>query len=597
MEQALIGLISILVLGISAQWLAWRLRIPSIVILILFGFLIGPVFKILNPDALLGELLFPLVSISVAIILFEGGLSLKIAELKKVGGVVRNLVSVGVLIAWALGSFGAWAFLGMDLPLAVLLGSILVVTGPTVIGPLLRSIHLSSKTASILKWEAMLNDPIGAILAVLVFEAIVTGGFQELTSQAIMGLLLTIGVGTLLGVITAWILSKMLERYWIPDFLQSVVALMMVVITFGLSNSFQAESGLVAVTVMGIWMANQKKAAIKHIIVFKENLRILLIASLFIILAARLDLKYFIHIGFSSLLFLLFLVFLVRPIVVWISAWGSGLNWREKTFLSWMHPRGIIAAAVVSVLALHLEKAGYRNADQLVSITFFIIVSTVVLYGLTGPGLAHILKVAHLKPQGVLILGAHDWARKLASAIQEYGFEILMVDSNAYHVQAARRAGLNAVSGDILSESVVEGMELEGTGRFLALTPNEEINSLAALRFGELLGRSEVFQLPVSSKESEEGSAFFSRLHGRFLFSSKANYDHLNVLFRQKGHLHKFPMTEAYGYKEFTEEYQDNALPLFIMTKTGEMKMMTAEKPPTPQAGHSLVALMYEPIK
>jgi len=179
MEQALIGLISILVLGISAQWLAWRLRIPSIVILILFGFLIGPVFKILNPDALLGELLFPLVSISVAIILFEGGLSLKIAELKKVGGVVRNLVSVGVLIAWALGSFGAWAFLGMDLPLAVLLGSILVVTGPTVIGPLLRSIHLSSKTASILKWEAMLNDPIGAILAVLVFEAIVTGGFQE----------------------------------------------------------------------------------------------------------------------------------------------------------------------------------------------------------------------------------------------------------------------------------------------------------------------------------------------------------------------------------------------------------------------------------
>ncbi len=592
MEHALIGLISILVLGVSAQWMAWRIRMPSIVLLIVFGFLIGPVFKVLNPDYLLKDLLFPLVSISVAIILFEGGLSLKLSELKKVGGVVRNLVSIGVLITWVLATLGARFILNMELPLAVLLGAIFTVTGPTVIVPLLRSIHLNAKTASILKWEAMLNDPIGAILSVLVFESIVTGAFHELTNQAILGMFSTLFVGIILGIAAGWLLAVLLERYWIPDYLQSVTSLMFVVVVFGLSNSFQPESGLVAVTVMGVWLANQKKAAIKHIIEFKENLRVLLIASLFIILAARLDLKYLIHIGASSFLFLGFLILVVRPAAIWASSFRSDLSWKEKAFLAWVQPRGIVAAAVVSVLALHLEQAGYRNADQLVAITFFIIVTTVVICGLTAPGVAKMLQVANVKPQGLLILGAHDWARTLANALKENGFEIMMVDTNWYQVQAARRAGLNAIFGDILSDEVTDTLDLQGVGHFLALTPNEEVNSLAALRFAEIFGRAEVFQLPVSSKESEEGSAYLTRLHGRFLFSPKANFDHIQGMFRQKGHLQKISFTEEYGMRQFQDEYRDKALPICLVTAEGELKMMTAEKPPTPQAGQALIALI-----
>jgi len=340
----LVELVLILVIGVTAQWLAWRLRLPSILLLLVFGFVAGPITGLLNPDKLLGNLLFPWISVSVAIILFEGGLSLKFRELKKTGGVVRNLVLIGVPITWAVTTWSAWTILGLDFKLALLLGAILVVTGPTVIGPLLRHLRPSSRISSILKWEAIINDPLGVILAILVFEAILAGGFQVEPQTLLMGLLKTSVIGIALGVIAALMMVFLLKRYLIPDYLQSAVSLMMAVGVFSLSNQFQAESGLLAVTVMGILIVNQKDIDIQHIIEFKENLRVLLISSLFIILAARLDLIYLTHIEWSSWIFLAILVFVARPLAVLISTLGSGLNWKEKLFLSWMAPRGIIAA-------------------------------------------------------------------------------------------------------------------------------------------------------------------------------------------------------------------------------------------------------------
>nr|HQV33557.1 cation:proton antiporter [Calditrichia bacterium] len=342
-ETLLIDLSLIIVLGIAAQWIAWRLKIPSILILLVFGFLGGPVTGVLNPDHLFGELLFPVVSISVALILYEGGLTLKKSEIMAVGGVVRNLISIGLLVTWTLTTLCAYYILALSLPLAILFGAILVVTGPTVILPLLRMIRPRGNINSILKWEGMLNDPIGALLAVLVFESILAGGLREITFLALGGLAKMVLVGGGIGLLTGYLMMTLLRRRLVPEFLQNAVSISLVVFAFAGSNHFQAESGLFAVTLMGIFLANQKKVTVAHIIEFKENLRVLLLSGLFILLAARLERDAFAALGWQGVFFLVALITVVRPAAIFLSTMGSGLNWREKVFLSAMAPRGIVA--------------------------------------------------------------------------------------------------------------------------------------------------------------------------------------------------------------------------------------------------------------
>lgn len=255
-EDLLVGLASIIVLGIVAQWLAWRLRLPSILLLLIFGFVAGPVTGFLDPDALLGNLLLPIVSLSVAVILFEGGLSLKIAEVRETGSVVRNLISAGVLFTWVISATAAHFILGLNWDLAMPLGAVLVVSGPTVILPLLRYVRPTGQVSSVLKWEGILIDPIGAMLAVLVFEAILVGEVEEATTLAVIGLLKTVLIGGAVGVLGAYVMISLLKRYWIPDFLQEVVSLTWVVSAFTASNLLRTESGLLAVTVMGVALAN-----------------------------------------------------------------------------------------------------------------------------------------------------------------------------------------------------------------------------------------------------------------------------------------------------------------------------------------------------
>ena len=287
-QLVLISLAGIIVLGIVAQLLAARLRLPSILILLIFGFLAGPVSGFLRPDELFGQLLFPFISISVALILYEGGLSLKVSDLPRVGGVVRNLVTIGALLTWGIGTVAAYLIFDLDFGLATLLGAVLVVTGPTVIGPLLRHIRPAGSVGSILMWEGIVIDPIGAVLAVLVFEAI-SGGGQGTTAHLSVTIVKTVVFGGGLGLLAAALLTLLIHRYWVPDFLQNAVSLMLVVAAFTGANVLQHEAGLLAVTVMGIALANQKYVDIKHIVEFKENLRVLLISSLFILLAARLQ--------------------------------------------------------------------------------------------------------------------------------------------------------------------------------------------------------------------------------------------------------------------------------------------------------------------
>ncbi|MCW8813584.1 MAG: cation:proton antiporter, partial [Chlorobium sp.] len=558
-EEKLIELASIAVLGIVAQWLAWRLRFPSILFFLVIGFIAGPVTGFLHPDGLMGELLLPIVSISVALILFEGGLTLRLGELRDVGRVVITLIIVGAIITWIIASAAAHYILMLDLRLSILLGAILIVTGPTVIGPLLSHVRPLKRVSTILKWEGILIDPVGAILAVLVFEAIIAGEISEASTVIFLGILKTLLIGGVIGFGMARLLLLLMKKFLIPDILQESVAFVMVIAAFVFSNILQPESGLLTVTLMGLFMDNQKLVSIKHIVEFKENLRVIIISSIFILLAARLQFSDFENFDLSTIAFLGVLIFIARPLSVFISTIGSKLNWRERTFISWMAPRGIVAAAVASVFALKLSINGESGAEVLVPITFLVIVVTVTIYGLTSSPVAMLLRIKQAKPQGILFVGAHSWARSIAKLLKEKKFNIIMVDTNKVNISAARLDGLTAFLGSILSEHISDELDLDGIGKLMALTPNDEANSLAALHMADAFERGEMYQLPPLSEKSGKELDFSAKhLRARFLFGKGINYFHLNSLFQNGWTLKSTGITDSFSYDDMKKNYNEN---------------------------------------
>lgn len=591
-EYLLVGIASIIILGIGAQWLAWRLRLPSILVLLVVGFIAGPVTGFLNPDELLGDTLFPIVSLSVALILFEGGLSLKFAEVRQTGRIVRNLVTVGALVTWVLATAAAYLLLELELPLALLFGAILVVTGPTVIIPLLRHVRAVGRISSIIKWEGILNDPIGAVLAVLIFEAIAISGLQNTVITVVTALVQTLLIGFSLGALGAGVLTFALKRYWVPDSLQNGVILMVVLGVFVASNIVQEEAGLFTVTLMGILLANQKAFDIRHIIEFKENLVVILLSNLFIILAARLQLTDLAHLGPRSLLFLLALIVIVRPAAVFLSTVGTGLGWSEKLFLSWMAPRGIVAAAVTAVFALELaEHAGYTKAEIMVPEMFLVIVGTVLIYGLSAGPLGRRLELARPNPQGILIVGAHAWARDIGLALQTAGYHVLLVDRNRANIRATRMAGLPTLHGDILSETILGEIEMGRIGRFLGLTANNAVNALASLHLTELFGQANVYQLPPPENkgQAERESLPF---RGRYLFAPDAYYAHLDHHFETGGVIKSTQLSNEFKYNDFLEYYNHKVIPLFIIDEQGNLSVVTTDYQRTPLPGHTIIALV-----
>jgi NhaP-type Na+/H+ or K+/H+ antiporter len=592
-EDTIYGLVMVIGFGILAQWMAWRLKLPSILFLLIFGFLAGPITGLLDPDKLFGDLLLPVVSISVAIILFEGGLTLRISELRETANMVRNMITIGVLVTWLATAALAYFILHLNLTLSVLMGAILVVTGPTVIGPLLRHIRPVGRVGNIIKWEGILNDPVGVLLAVLVFEAVLAGELQEASALIFFAVLKTLFFGVVVAGIGSVLLTFLLRRYWIPDFLQEAATLTIMVIVFVISNHFQEESGLFAVTIMGIVLANQKKVSIQHIVDFKENLRVLIISSLFIILAARMQLSDLAYIDWNSVLFLIALILVVRPLAVALSSIKSDLNWKMRLFVAWMAPRGIVAAAISAVFALRLSEVGVPQTEYLVPIIFMVIIGTVGVYGSTAPLLARWLKIGETDPQGVTIVGAHSWARDIAKALREEGFKVLLIDSNRHNEYISRMEGLNTYHGSVLSEYIFDELEFDGIGRLIALTSNDEANSLAALHFSELFGRAEVFQLvPDDLEEDEEEEFSPQHLRGRFLFGKGVHYAYLTERFTRGAVIKKTKLTRDFDYAAFKKLYGQSAIPLFSVTETGKLQVFTAELSPEPQTGQTLISVV-----
>lgn len=587
-EQILTALAGILVLGIGSQWIAGRLKVPSILLLLAAGILAGPVTGFIVPEKLLGNLVLPIVSLSVGVILFEGAMSLRIAELREIGRPLFLLLTVGVVITGVCCGLGAYYILEFNVTLSMLLGAILTVTGPTVVGPMLRHIRPIGRVGTLARWEGIVVDPVGAILAVLVFagsRSTITAGMDDAAVQGALGFLLTFVVGTCVGTVAAIALRELLRRHWIDDHLQSPVTLMLVIVAFAVSNRLLHESGLVAVTVMGLIMANQQVVAVRHIVEFKENLSVLLISSLFILLAARLDLGRFAEFGWRGPAFVAFVILLVRPVSVLISTIGCGLPIRERLFLSWLAPRGIVAAAVASVFALQFEEG-----DQFVAATFMIIVGTVVVYGLTAGWVARRLGLSIDNPQGVLIVSAHAGARAIGHALSKLNIRVLLVDTEPQHVGTARMEGLPTFLGNVLSEALHEA-NLGGLGRLISMTANDEVNLLAAERGAELFGRKASYRLSVGDAPIAGQDHSVDVLAGRVLFSDDATYTELDRRFSRGDVIKATKITEEFGVDQFHEQYSD-ALVMFLLDATGKLTICSTDTKCAPEPGQTIIALV-----
>lgn len=594
----LFGVALLLILGVGAQWLAWQSRLPSIVLLLLAGFVAGPVFGLLDPAVVQGEWVYPFVSISVGIILFEGGLNLRLSELREVGGPIRNLVTVGVLITWLLGTTAVYWVESFNLALSLLTGAILVVTGPTVIVPLLRQIRPRGRIGAVAKWEGITIDPIGAILSVLVLETILLlhepgASSPNVTVAALhvfKGLGLAVGASIVAGGGAAAILVATLRRRLVPDFLRNPLTLTLVVVAFVSAEAIQHEAGLLTTTLMGVAVANQKYVPVQRIIEFKENLQVLLLGVLFVVLSARLDLSAFEHVGLRTLLLTAILILIVRPLAVLISCAGTDLSWSEQSFLAWLAPRGIVAAAVASLFGFELQEIFPEAADALVPVVFIVIVATVTIYGLTIGPLASRLGLADPNPEGILFVGAEDWVCRIAKPLHQLGIPVHLVDSNPDHVERAHHHGLPAERADVLSESTLEELDLSGIGRLLITIPNDEVASLAALHLSEIFESNDIFQLPARSHRRHGEPDLPRHLRGHLLFGGETSCHEIRDWLDNDRDVYVVNLDGPLSADTFQECLWPEAFPMFIV-RNNRLLILSEEEPTQPQDGDQVVLI------
>jgi hypothetical protein len=437
-----------------------------------------------------------------------------------------------------------------------------------------------------------MNDPVGAVLAVLIFESILAGGFAEVTMVMIGGIFKTIILGSLLGILGAYALVWMLRLRMLPDYLSNPATLMMVFCVFTVTNLIQSESGLLAVTVMGIVLANQKKVSLQHIVEFKENLRVLLISVLFIILAARLKFTDLQLLGTESIIFLIILIILVRPLAVWASTFLSVISWKDRLFLSWMAPRGVVAAAVTSLFALELSNLGTPQAEKLVPLIFLVIIGTISIYGLTAAPLARRLGIANPNPQGCLIIGAHISGRTIGKILKQQGYPLLLVDTNWNNLAASRMEGLPTHYGSILSENILDDLDLTGIGRLLALTANTEVNSLAALYFSKIFSTSEVYQLAIESDKEKSSKKVSRNLRGRILFNQSFTYEFMMRNMSESETVQTIQITTEFNFGDFQTQFiQGQPIPLFLIEDNKKLNIYAEGNQPVPKAGDILIYL------
>ena len=588
----MLSLSGILVLGIFAQWLAWKIKLPAILPLILIGLFLGPISTLFTPDGqkLLsgddifnGELLFSFVSISVGVILFEGGLTLNIKEIRKVADSVRNILTIGVLITWIGGTLAAHYVFGLGFKISFLFGALIIVSGPTVITPILRNVRPTEKINAILKWEAILIDPLGALIAVLAYEFVITAKTQnEYTFYALKEFILTISMGLFIGGAAAIFLYYLLKKNRIPEYLRNVVTLAIVITVFAVSDFLMKESGLLSVTVMGIIMANLKIEQLKNILSFKEDVSIILISVLFLLLSTRIQLEEINRLGVNSIWLFLVIILIIRPVSIFFSTIKSNLKFKEKLFISWIGPKGIVAAAVASLFSIELMREGIQmsektqqDANMLLPLVFMMIVGTVVLQGSSAKLVAKWLGVIRKERQGILFIGATEVARKIAAYLRSQGLYVILSDTSQENLFEARKLGLKVFEGNILKDDIFYVIDLSSVGRVLAMTPNSEINTLALKKFEPEFGKDNVFRV-MSKRESEITDL---ERPGNLLFGARADPFTLDEIFKEKPRFLSKVNTVDSGFQDWLEINWNKIIPLFVKSPAGKFNFISRDMP------------------
>ncbi|WP_417669896.1 cation:proton antiporter [Roseibium sp.] len=577
---ALIGLI-----GIGAQWIAWRFQLPAIVILLVFGVLAGPATGLLQPDEMFGSLMQPLVGLAVAIILFEGGLTLNFQEISGTSKAVRRLVVIGGPVAFALGALNAYYIGGLSLWPALIFAGILVVTGPTVVIPLLRQASLAQRPASLLRWEAILADPVGALIAVLFYEAfLVVSGAHE-----IEGVALRVVLALALGLGGGWLLGRYLIRMFIgghvPEYLKVPIILVAVLAAYALSNMVLEESGLLTVTVLGVALGNSKIASLTEVKRFKELMTILLVSGVFILMTASLDLATLVaDLDLRAAAFLLVLLFVVRPLSVLIATIGCDLPLKERLFVGWIAPRGIVAVAVSGLFAGLLVARGVDDGSRLTALAFAVVVVTVIAHGFSIGPLARLAGLSSGGGGGLLIVGATPFSIALAERLKGLEIPVLVADRNWRRLSRARAASIPTHYGEVLSEVAEHSLPLSSYSYLLAASDNDAYNTLVCTNYGPEIGRANVLQVGKESTEQGE-KEYVVTLGGRQFLGEIGGYNALNERLLQGWKFRATRLSEDYGAEEWSRDRSEEAETVLVKTGSGRLLAGPALKGRTPKVG------------
>nr|WP_321415427.1 sodium:proton antiporter [uncultured Allomuricauda sp.] len=604
----MLELAGIIILGIIAQWVAWRFKLPAILPLILIGLLVGPIATLYTEDGskliepiwngekglFPGEGLYYFVSLAISVILFEGGLTLKRAEISNVGPVITKLITIGTVVTFFGAGVAAHYVFGLSWQISFLFSGLIIVTGPTVITPILRNIPLKKDVSAVLKWEGILIDPIGALVAVLVFEFISVGEGQAFTQTALIEFGKIILFGTTFGFTFAHALAFAIKRNFIPHYLLNVVSLSTVLLVYVESDLFAHESGLLAVVVMGMVMGNMNLPNIKELLYFKESLSVLLISILFILLAANINISDLELIyNWNTVALFAVIVFLIRPIGVFLSAQGSNLKFNEKLFIGWVGPRGIVAAGIASLFGSKLVSRGEPGAEYITPLVFMIVLGTVLLNATTARFFAKLVGVFLKKSEGILIIGASKLSRLIGNYLRKNNRHVVLIDNNQNNVEKAKKLGLEAITANIFSDTLTDNIELNDMGYLMALTGNSDINKFAINKFQRQFGENGAFRL-VNTEEVNDPDN--NPKEG--LFSHTDDFIQLMDTVRKHPTIHEIDLEDKEHYDDLidiTVEERD-IVPLFTKSPDGSIEIIPANsKDFTPKGeGFKLVYLGRE---
>ncbi|MEM0898798.1 MAG: sodium:proton antiporter [Pseudomonadota bacterium] len=575
--------------GIFAQWLAWRLRLPAIVLLLAAGFVLGPLTDFINPVRDFGDIYKPMVGLAVAIILFEGGLTLNFKEIAGTSRAVQRVIFFAGPLVWIGGSLAAHYVGGLAWPVAITLGAVFVITGPTVIMPLLKTAKLKSRPASILRWEAIVNDAIGALFAVLAFETylVFSGdhGAQSLMATVFSAIFFAGLAGYGAGRFLIWAFV----HGHVPDYLKAPILLATVLALFAVSNSILEESGLLTVTIMGITLANSRIASLSEMRRFKETATILLVSGLFILLTAALDWATITSLDWRAAAFVFLLLFVIRPAAVFLVTHGTGLSFEERLLVGWIAPRGIVAVAITGLFGTALVEMGVADGEKMIAFTFAVVVGSIVLHGFSLIPLAAALNLRSTEKPGVLIVGGSRWATALADKLKEIGIPTTISDSNWNHINDARLVNLDVHYGEVLSEHAHLQMDFHRYGYLIAATDNDAYNALVCTDFGPELGRMNVYMISGEDLKSDRQSLNFT-LGGIQLFKPGIEYRELQNRARSGWKMQATRITKEYPFEKFQSDRPDDLKMILWKRPDGRIVFASNCRGASPVAGDTVVS-------